>query len=258
MWINGQHLGYRPYGFSTFYYDLTPHLHFGNEPNVVAVRVNNSGQPNLRWYSGSGIYRHTWLINTAQVYIDQWGTYITTPEITPAKTAVEVTTRVWNQLGQAAPCTLTTTLVGQDGAIVQSTETKAGCGVAGQGLRFCAAPDRFRSQAVVAARRRIFIPPARCSATRTYQADEWRRPSASGSIEFNLGQRISAQWRAREVERSRLFTMTAAAVGAAIPLRRLGAALRASQGDGLQRHPHLPQSLRARSSWTSATGWAFW
>ncbi len=74
VWINGQHLGYRPYGFITFYYDLTPHLHFGSEANVVAVRVDNSHQPNLRWYSGSGIYRHTWLINTGPVYVEQWGT----------------------------------------------------------------------------------------------------------------------------------------------------------------------------------------
>ena len=82
VWINGQHLGTRPYGFITFFYDLTPHLHFGSEPNVVAVRVDNSHQPNLRWYSGSGIYRHTWLINTGPVYIEQWGTGVTTPQIT--------------------------------------------------------------------------------------------------------------------------------------------------------------------------------
>ena len=82
VWINGQHLGTRPYGFTTFYYDLTPHLHFGSEPNLVAVRVDNSHQPNLRWYSGSGINRHTWLIDTGPVYIEQWGTGVTTPQIT--------------------------------------------------------------------------------------------------------------------------------------------------------------------------------
>jgi beta-galactosidase len=80
VWINGHHLGNRPYGFITFVYDLSPHLHFGSDPNVVAVRVDNSHQPNLRWYSGSGIYRHTWLINTGPVYIEQWGTCITTSD----------------------------------------------------------------------------------------------------------------------------------------------------------------------------------
>jgi beta-galactosidase len=73
VWINGQHLGMRPYGFITFAYDLTPHLHFGGEPNIVAVRVDNSLQPNARWYTGSGIYRHTWLITTTPVHIATWG-----------------------------------------------------------------------------------------------------------------------------------------------------------------------------------------
>ena len=61
VWINGEPLGLRPYGFSTFSYDLTPHLNRPGRPNVLAVRVDNSLQPNCRWYAGSGIYRHTWL-----------------------------------------------------------------------------------------------------------------------------------------------------------------------------------------------------
>jgi beta-galactosidase len=126
VWINGHHLGYRPYGFATFYYDLTPYLHFGSQPNVVAVRVDNSHQPNLRWYSGSGIYRHTWLINTGPVYVEQWGTFVTTPQITQDKAVVEVTTRVRNDTRKSAPCTLTTSIVGQDGVSVQSEETKIG------------------------------------------------------------------------------------------------------------------------------------
>jgi beta-galactosidase len=125
VWINGQHLGTRPYGFTTFYYDLTPHLHFGSEPNLVAVRVDNSHQPNLRWYSGSGINRHTWLINTGAVYIDQWGTGITTPQITAQTATVEVSTRIRNQLAQSASCTLRTEVLDQSGAVVQSTDTDA-------------------------------------------------------------------------------------------------------------------------------------
>ena len=125
VWINGQHLGSRPYGFTTFYYDLTPHLHFGDEPNVVAVRVDNSHQPNLRWYSGSGIYRHTWLINTGPVHIEQWGTGITTPQISKERATVEVSTRVRNQLSRAADCKLSTALLDQNGVLVQSGEAEA-------------------------------------------------------------------------------------------------------------------------------------
>ncbi len=130
-WINGQHLGYRPYGFTTFYYDLTSHLHFGDEPNVVAVRVDNSHQPNLRWYSGSGIYRHTWLINTGPVYIEQWGTFVTTPQVSKESATVEVTTRVRNELKQSAPCTLTTAIMDRDGNVVQSVDATASIAASG-------------------------------------------------------------------------------------------------------------------------------
>jgi beta-galactosidase len=58
VWINGNYLGKRPYGYSSFRYELTPYLIYGNEMNVLAVKVDNSKQPNSRWYSGSGIYRN--------------------------------------------------------------------------------------------------------------------------------------------------------------------------------------------------------
>ncbi len=83
VWVNGTSLGMRPYGFITFAYDLTPHLNPHGRPNEVAVRVDNSLQPNCRWYSGSGIYRHAWLIVTDPIHIAQWGTFVTTPTIAP-------------------------------------------------------------------------------------------------------------------------------------------------------------------------------
>ncbi len=122
VWINGQHLGTRPYGFISFSYDLSPHLRFGGEPNVVAVRVDNSHQPNLRWYSGSGIYRHTWLINTGPVYIAQWGTSIATPEVGAENAVIEVSTRVRNELGRSAPCRLKTEVVDRDGTSAPAAE----------------------------------------------------------------------------------------------------------------------------------------
>jgi beta-galactosidase len=123
VWINGESLGFRPYGFSTFFYDLRPHLRFGHEPNVIAVRVDNSHQPNLRWYSGSGIYRHTWLIQTGLIYIDQWGTIVRTPEVTAESASVEVSTRVRNESGKSSACTLKTEVIDQNGTVVQSRDT---------------------------------------------------------------------------------------------------------------------------------------
>ena len=94
VWINGQHVGHRPYGYVSFYYDITPHLKAGE--NVIAVRVDNSRQPNSRWYSGSGIYRHVWLTMTDPLHVAQWGTFVTTPEVDSTRASVEVRTRLAN------------------------------------------------------------------------------------------------------------------------------------------------------------------
>ena len=80
VYVNGHKLGTRPYGYSSFEYDITPYINKVGD-NVVAVRVNNSDQPNSRWYSGCGIYRHVWLKKSAESYITQWGQYVsTTPQ----------------------------------------------------------------------------------------------------------------------------------------------------------------------------------
>ena len=74
VYINGKEVGYRPYGYSSFEYDITPYLIAGS--NVVAVRVDNSDQPNSRWYSGCGIYRHVWFTKTADVHVKHWGVHV--------------------------------------------------------------------------------------------------------------------------------------------------------------------------------------
>ena len=78
VYINGHKLGTRPYGYSTFEYDLTPYIYKKGD-NVIAVKVDNSDQPNSRWYSGCGIYRHVWFTKTLKkAYIPQWGQYVAT------------------------------------------------------------------------------------------------------------------------------------------------------------------------------------
>ena len=74
VYVNGQKAGFRPYGYSSFEYDITPYVHEGD--NVVAVRVDNSDQPNSRWYSGCGIYRHVWLTKTHPIHVRHWGVYV--------------------------------------------------------------------------------------------------------------------------------------------------------------------------------------
>jgi len=98
VWINGHSLGRRFYGYSSFRYELTPYLVAGEKENVLAVKVDNSMQPNSRWYSGSGIYRNVWLVKTGKTYIAHWGTFITTPEITAANAKVKIVHQIKNKL----------------------------------------------------------------------------------------------------------------------------------------------------------------
>src|SRR5437868_7173303 len=93
VWINGHYLGKRPNGYISFRYDLTTYLKFGSEKNVIAVKVDNSKQPNSRWYSGSGIYRNVWLVKANRIFVDHWGTFITTKNVTDKKARVIIKTK---------------------------------------------------------------------------------------------------------------------------------------------------------------------
>ena len=114
VWINGQYLGKRPYGYISFQYELTPHLIYGSNKNVIAVKVDNSKQPNSRWYSGSGIYRNVWLTTLDPVHVEHWGTYWTTPEVNSQSATVVIKTRVKS----AAPVNLTTIIQDANGRVV--------------------------------------------------------------------------------------------------------------------------------------------
>ena len=124
-WINGQYLGKRPYGYSSFEYELTPHLRRDGGPNVIAVRVDNSQQPNSRWYSGSGIYRHIRLVTTAPVHVDHWGTYVTTPEVTSATARVRLVTTVRNASPVDQPVTLRAVVYDAAGKEVAAASSEA-------------------------------------------------------------------------------------------------------------------------------------
>ncbi|MBE3133682.1 MAG: glycoside hydrolase family 2 protein, partial [Acidobacteria bacterium] len=96
VWLNGQSLGRRPYGYSTFQYELTPLVKIGGETNALAVRAFVQ-QPSTRWYSGAGIYRHVWLTLTDPVHVAHWGTVVTTPAVSNSQADVRVQTKVLNQ-----------------------------------------------------------------------------------------------------------------------------------------------------------------
>lgn len=132
VWINGHLLGKRPYGYISFSYDLTEYLKL-NEDNILAVRVDNSRQPNCRWYSGSGIYRHTWLRVTGKLHIAQWGTFVTAPEVHENIAFVYVKTTVQNEGKTSADCTLNSQIINSAGKVVRALETKQLINAGGSG-----------------------------------------------------------------------------------------------------------------------------
>ncbi|GAA0880241.1 beta-galactosidase GalB [Algoriphagus jejuensis] len=99
VWINGHYLGKRPYGYISFSYDLTPYLKFG-EKNMLAVRVDNSKEPSARWYTGSGIYRHVYLIKTNKTHVARHGVFATTEKITDDAASLKIKTVIQNDLGR--------------------------------------------------------------------------------------------------------------------------------------------------------------
>jgi beta-galactosidase len=119
VFINGESLGIRPSGYTGFRYDLTPYIKF-DAPNVIAVKVDNSQQPNSRWYSGSGIYRNVWLTKVNPVHVDLWGTYIVTPRVTDEHAVIVIHTTVANSGKTAVNIKLTSTLSDANGNRLES------------------------------------------------------------------------------------------------------------------------------------------
>ena len=108
VYVNGQKVGFRPYGYSSFEYDITPYIKQGE--NVVAVRVDNSDQPNSRWYSGCGIYRHVWLTKTHPIHVKHWGVFVHDGKVevdyeNPTKQQVIVKNSLIDQSGKTVATT---------------------------------------------------------------------------------------------------------------------------------------------------------
>ncbi|TRZ42293.1 glycoside hydrolase family 2 TIM barrel-domain containing protein [Robertkochia solimangrovi] len=120
VWINDHHLGKRPNGYISFEYDLTPWLN-REVTNTLVVKVDNSQQPNSRWYSGSGIYRNVWLNFTDKLHIKNWGTYVTTPEITNDHAKVHAEITVMNHFEHDRNAVLRTSVL-KDGVTLELSE----------------------------------------------------------------------------------------------------------------------------------------
>ncbi len=122
VWINGNYLGKRPYGYSSFRYNLTPFLKLDGQANHLSVRVDNSTQPNSRWYTGSGIYRNVWLVATSPLYIDHWGTYITTQEVSKDFASIKLEVKIRNKSQRKQTIQVETELFDASGKKVASAK----------------------------------------------------------------------------------------------------------------------------------------
>ncbi len=125
VWINGQHLGHRPNGYIDFEYELTPHLRPPGEQNVVAVRVARENVADSRWYTGTGIYRDTWLTVLDPIHVTRHGSFVTTPVVDEQGAEVNSTCEVLNGSAEAAEVTVTARVLDAEGKeLVQALRTQ--------------------------------------------------------------------------------------------------------------------------------------
>ncbi len=120
--VNENIAAFHPYGYTSFLADLTPYLTYGSE-NTISVVVNNSAQPNSRWYSGTGIYRHVWLRLGGGVHIRPWGVFVTTPQVSEAASSVAVAVDLANRAEAEAAVSLRSTVRDLSGRQLARVET---------------------------------------------------------------------------------------------------------------------------------------
>ncbi len=125
VWINGHYVGGRPYGYSSFEFELTRHLKTDGSPNVLAVRVDHSRQMDSRYFTGSGIYRDARLSFTDALHIAPWGTYVTTPTVSATRADVKAQAELINAATRPRAFTLRAELLAPDGRVVATRDTQA-------------------------------------------------------------------------------------------------------------------------------------
>jgi len=119
VYLNGQFIGMRPYGYASFGFDLTPYINWTG-PNVLAVRLENKPE-SARWYPGAGLYRAVRLLTLNRTYVPQWGVWVTTPEITTQEATVAIQTAIHRADSVPSHIVLETTIVNSSGKQVAAS-----------------------------------------------------------------------------------------------------------------------------------------
>ena len=122
VWVNGIKVYFNPYGYSSYRFDITDYCKPAGEENTVTVRAVNEGR-NTRWYAGSGIYRHVWLMKTPEVYLDEWETAIVTDNLTDETAEISVTSTVFNASALSTELKAAVQLLTPDGRQMADADT---------------------------------------------------------------------------------------------------------------------------------------
>ena len=131
VWVNGQKVKFNAYGYSSFKCDITSYCHPAGEVNTIAVKVTNEGK-NSRWYAGSGIYRHVWLIKTDPVHLDEWGVAVRTVKVTDDEAILAIEVDVLNEKTESAEANMVITIISPDGEEVGVEEQSVNVDAAGK------------------------------------------------------------------------------------------------------------------------------
>ena len=243
VWINGHELGGRPYGYIGFAFDLTPHLHFGAQENVLAVRLTPEDRSS-RWYPGAGIYRNVWLDVTGPVHVAHWGTYVTTPEVSGDKATVAVKTEIRNQTGQEARMILQTSVLDSSGKVVSRNGDTAnipagGTETVGSSLTVTR-PQRWDMDHPY-----LYSLVSEVMDANKKVVDRYVTPFGIRTIAFDKDRGFLLNGRARQDSRRLRPSRPGRARRGREPPRHR-AAVADPQGRGRQCHPHQPQSAIAR------------
>ena len=122
VYLNGKKIGFRPYGYSSYRYDLTQHIVFG-KANHIAVKVDNSEQPNSRWYTGSGIYRNVRLITTNPIAVAHWGTFVSTPKVDEKLATVNLEVSIQNSQSTSQNVKVISTILDAKGITISKASS---------------------------------------------------------------------------------------------------------------------------------------
>lgn len=121
VYLNGKKIGFHPYGYSPFYYNITNYLNKNGEENSLAVKIDHSRFADSRWYSGAGIYRNVDLIITDKLSIPIWGTFITTPKVSTQSATVNLKVKIDNNYATQYSAKISTKILDKNNNVVANS-----------------------------------------------------------------------------------------------------------------------------------------